>query len=43
MIILSILLSLATFVIGIIVGMVLLMARLEKRGMLKDSDKEWKK
>ena len=40
MIILSILLSLATFVIGIIVGMVLLMARLEKRGMLKDSDKE---
>ena len=40
MIILSILLSLATFIIGVIVGMFLLMARLEKRGMLKDSDKE---
>ena len=40
MIILSILLSLATFVIGVVVGMVLLIARLEKRGMLKDSDKE---
>ena len=40
MIILSILLSIATFIIGINVGMVLLMARLEKRGMLKDSDKE---
>lgn len=40
MIILSILLSLATFIIGVVVGMVLLIARLEKRGMLKDSDKE---
>lgn len=40
MIILSILLSLAAFIIGVVVGMVLLIARLEKRGMLKDSDKE---
>lgn len=39
MIILSILLALATFIIGIITGMILLMARLEKRGMLKNGDK----
>lgn len=40
MILISILLAIATFIIGIITGMVLIMARLEKRGMLKDSDKE---
>lgn len=36
MIILSILLSIATFIIGFVSGMVVLMARLEQKGMLKE-------
>lgn len=42
MLILSILLSLTTFIVGYVIGMFVLMAGLERKGMLKDKDKEQK-
>lgn len=41
MIVLSILLAIATFIIGFVLGMFVLIARLEKRGMLKED--KWRK
>ena len=38
MIILSILLSISSFIIGLIMGMGIMIDRLQKRGMLKEND-----
>lgn len=40
MIILSILLAIATFIIGLIMGMGLMVDRLQKRGMLKENNND---